>query len=592
MAVGRVKKLLGGVIIIALVAFVTKEGLSRLHEFGGFSLPSFTLDTTPVEASELRNSAGSSSLKSMLKQLTQFEERILALEGQPASKSLEQPAARRLSQADVIKRGGGVSNQEYQQMKLSFEARIEALEQALDNSEELIAKLRESSTKKSDTKSDARLETAQAEAKQYKAEARKLKAQVTSLQEQLSDAQQISEANVGEVEEAFIAKLHKLSAKNKQLVAEKEEYDGMVDELRGIMKQQREVEKGLRKKLHLAQEELMLAKQDSVTVASQRKQIQQLKESNSALSEQLNLSKTNIGELESAVEQRKGIELDNSYLRSEIATLKGQIAMLREEVSDMDKMRSQSEAAAEKIASLGRERDSLEKKYKQLSNEIDKGAEEQLRLAKKVKELEQAAEVKETEMLDLNRQLSKQIGDSRECSIELANSREEAARLRNTEKSLVKAKNELLLRDTELQTLRSTPSIYKKPKKPAATARARLAEPQVNTDPTEVLIAEVVARKANLRSGPGTEHSPVMQVKKGSRLTVESVHGEWYRVVSPTGSRAFIRQDVVRVNGNGWSGGETSSARSASRAPTPRAKPRYDEETMAFESLRKAIQGQ
>ena len=37
-----------------------------------------------------------------------------------------------------------------------------------------------------------------------------------------------------------------------------------------------------------------------------------------------------------------------------------------------------------------------------------------------------------------------------------------------------------------------------------------------------------------------------MQVKQGTRLTVESKEGDWYRVLTPTGSRAYVRRDVVQ----------------------------------------------
>ena len=78
-------------------------------------------------------------------------------------------------------------------------------------------------------------------------------------------------------------------------------------------------------------------------------------------------------------------------------------------------------------------------------------------------------------------------------------------------------------------------------------------------------------QKAFLRAGPGEEHSPLMEVQGGTRLTVEARVGEWYRVISPTGTRAFIRGDVVQIPGLPRSS-KPAAARPAQRtAPQPRA---------------------
>lgn len=58
-------------------------------------------------------------------------------------------------------------------------------------------------------------------------------------------------------------------------------------------------------------------------------------------------------------------------------------------------------------------------------------------------------------------------------------------------------------------------------------------------------IATVMVRKANLRAGPGKNNSPIMEVSKGTRLAVETRVGEWYRVIAPTGVRAWISADIV-----------------------------------------------
>ncbi len=60
-------------------------------------------------------------------------------------------------------------------------------------------------------------------------------------------------------------------------------------------------------------------------------------------------------------------------------------------------------------------------------------------------------------------------------------------------------------------------------------------------------ILTITGSKVNLRNGPGLKHSPIMQISKGAKLTIEAKEGEWYRVYTPTGSRAYVHQDVVEI---------------------------------------------
>jgi SH3-like domain-containing protein len=61
----------------------------------------------------------------------------------------------------------------------------------------------------------------------------------------------------------------------------------------------------------------------------------------------------------------------------------------------------------------------------------------------------------------------------------------------------------------------------------------------------DLQIATVSVAKADLRVGPGKEHSPLMQVGRGARLAVEARKGEWYRVFAPNGQRAWIHSGLV-----------------------------------------------
>lgn len=59
-------------------------------------------------------------------------------------------------------------------------------------------------------------------------------------------------------------------------------------------------------------------------------------------------------------------------------------------------------------------------------------------------------------------------------------------------------------------------------------------------------IVEVTSMNVNLRSGPGPEHGPVMSVTRGARLVVETEHGDWLRVIGPTGERLWVAAQFTR----------------------------------------------
>lgn len=135
------------------------------------------------------------------------------------------------------------------------------------------------------------------------------------------------------------------------------------------------------------------------------------------------------------------------------------------------------------------------------------------------------------------------------------------ARVKSLEQQLTEARNRLMIAETEVErlsglmltTVRSSKSLARldggsltgaapAPRTVPAAAVSNRAAPQ---PATEESVATVIVDKANLRTGPGSEHSPLMSVTKGTRLLVESRRGEWYRVFSPNGARAWVSADVV-----------------------------------------------
>jgi hypothetical protein len=124
---------------------------------------------------------------------------------------------------------------------------------------------------------------------------------------------------------------------------------------------------------------------------------------------------------------------------------------------------------------------------------------------------------------------------------------EKDVKIGQLEQEIIALKNQLLLKETEIMLLTNTKNdqvgsnVVGKANVPE---RHPLPLAQVTSD---VQIAEVIAPKVNLRSGPGTSHAPVMQIQKGARLVIETKQGDWYRIITPNGGRAYVQADVIRV---------------------------------------------
>ena len=144
------------------------------------------------------------------------------------------------------------------------------------------------------------------------------------------------------------------------------------------------------------------------------------------------------------------------------------------------------------------------------------------------------------------------------------------AKLRERNKELEETRARLLLAETQVERLSS---IIEKSNKqqmagylgeqPKSVQPAKVTQ-AVNigkaTSQEDTLIGVVSAAKAYLRSGPSTNDSPIMTVSRGTRLVVETRNEGWYRVITPTGSRAWISTDMLKF-GPGTETGSGSSVR-------------------------------
>jgi Bacterial SH3 domain len=63
-----------------------------------------------------------------------------------------------------------------------------------------------------------------------------------------------------------------------------------------------------------------------------------------------------------------------------------------------------------------------------------------------------------------------------------------------------------------------------------------------------VPIATVTAIQVNLRAAPQRGSGIIATVPQGTRLIVEKQNGSWYRIISPTGLRAWVQSSVVSLS--------------------------------------------
>lgn len=135
------------------------------------------------------------------------------------------------------------------------------------------------------------------------------------------------------------------------------------------------------------------------------------------------------------------------------------------------------------------------------------------------------------------------------CQDLLKASTDTVTRLR---KELDDTRNRLAVSETEVERLayliddKSKVNIQQR--KRAAISNQQEKRDQIDIQSkvdSDMQIATVIAEKAQLRTGPGMNNSPLMTVAKGTRLAIETKSGEWYRVVAPTGARAWVSSDVL-----------------------------------------------
>jgi|GEM_PF-3053011 len=130
---------------------------------------------------------------------------------------------------------------------------------------------------------------------------------------------------------------------------------------------------------------------------------------------------------------------------------------------------------------------------------------------------------------------------------------------------LQEARNRLMIAETEVERLsarmdggsrRSSPPV-RTVNTPVVLAQPPMAQQvsylPMKRDQQDMPVATVIVDKANLRTGPNMNDSPLMSISKGARLAIETRKGNWYRVIAPTGVRAWISSDMIAFGRDGLS---------------------------------------
>jgi len=241
--------------------------------------------------------------------------------------------------------------------------------------------------------------------------------------------------------------------------------------------------------------------------------------------------------------------------------------LLAEEQKLLEQLQSQEESETQTVsspqdspkASIGESVDSVLREAQLREAElIERARQAEAELAKKSKELNQAVSQSEAASTQL-RSLSSLRSTNAETQRRL-----QAAEIRANElaSELEKTRSRLLISEVEVERLssiledRNRQSISRltgstslnrdaPPNARAATQSRQAAIPSERAPSSDMPIATVNVDNANLRTGPGLNNSPLMTVSKGTRLTVETRQGDWYRVISPTGARAWVASSVI-----------------------------------------------
>lgn len=154
--------------------------------------------------------------------------------------------------------------------------------------------------------------------------------------------------------------------------------------------------------------------------------------------------------------------------------------------------------------------------------------------------------------------------DQAQADKELANAKAKIAKL---SKELDETRSRLIIAETEVERLNA--SIEQRNRDSLRAMNVTSAPPRARINPSEIEplhdeneapvigdkmtssipVATVIVQKLSLKVGPNASSSTLMHVNEGTRLPIEGSQGAWYRVVAPSGARAWIPAAGVTIGG-------------------------------------------
>lgn len=146
---------------------------------------------------------------------------------------------------------------------------------------------------------------------------------------------------------------------------------------------------------------------------------------------------------------------------------------------------------------------------------------------------------------------------------DLANAKAKIAKL---SKELDETRSRLIIAETEVERLNA--SIEQRNRESLRAMNVTSNPPRARINPAEIEplhtdeapvigekmtsaipVATVIVQKLSLKVGPSASSSTLMHVNEGTRLPIEGSQGSWYRVVAPSGARAWIPSAGVTIGG-------------------------------------------
>ena len=176
---------------------------------------------------------------------------------------------------------------------------------------------------------------------------------------------------------------------------------------------------------------------------------------------------------------------------------------------------------------------------------------------------------------------------------------ESQASVQNLAKALDETKSRLMIAETEVERLsarlQGSPSKASQPGENRPSVSDHTADPDMSPMDLQAMpgrtsqdmpLATVTMDSANIRTGPGPQYSTLMTISRGTSLAVESRQGEWLRVITPMGARAWINSSAVRVGVLSRNLGNSSTRQQSTSASSE------DKEEAAIATLNQALKKQ